>query len=289
MARQREKGITRFNVTTGLRSRLKFVRFQQRLQIEPFRAYGLLCLFWDFVAENRAMTGSIADVESWAIARHCEWSAAHDGSPELLIQALKFAAFVSDGVNYPEEPEGTVHDWFEHQPLAREVLRGRSRREGEEEPPTTSAIRPPNVRDEKPMPSEVISTEEHQLLKLEQRFGETIKAFENDWNLLAEKCGVKPVHLFVKGDTARTRRKNICRALVSGEFKPDVVIAEIPECPRLLGDNQIQFTVSFDWLFRKKEGIFNYVKVQDGEWRSKQRRSAEPGREKLHEWGKGKP
>jgi hypothetical protein len=129
MPRPKEHRISRFNVATDLVENLKFARFCQALGVCESRGFTLVVRLFNFVAANRAMTGSIAGIEPWIIARFCWWDSKDDGAPELLIAALKKAGYL--------EQDGTVHDWFEHQPLAADVMRKRLKEKGDSSEPST--------------------------------------------------------------------------------------------------------------------------------------------------------
>jgi len=125
MPRHKEHGISRFNVSSNLLNSHKFIAFHKELQkLEPNipeeSALGILVAFWCFVANNRAMNGSIDGIDPYIIAKQSRWTG-DNRNPDNLIQILKKVGLV--------EQNGQVHDWFDHQPLAKEVLRGRRRRE----------------------------------------------------------------------------------------------------------------------------------------------------------------
>lgn len=125
MPRNKEHGISRFNVNSNLRQNLKFIRLCKELKtIEPTipeeSILGILIAFWSFVANNRAMNGSIEGIDPWIVAKESLWTG-KNRTPESLITALQNSELI--------DQNGQIHDWFDHQPLAKEILRSRKRRE----------------------------------------------------------------------------------------------------------------------------------------------------------------
>lgn len=264
MPRPREISISRFNIATNFDTELKFDRLCFLLRMDKRMVGWYLVKFWNFVAKNRAMTGSISGVESWAIAKFIGWDIQNDGDADIFISALKKSGYVSDGRNYPEEPDGTVHDWFDHQPLAREILRARKNREEEPEHKTE--------------PKTKVESTKRPTYEVQ------MKSFQMEWNVLAQKFGFQSVDLFKKSESADKRREHFRKHFHSGELKPEELFKEIPQSKFLQGKSGDRaFKLSFDFLFqtRKSTGIRQYTLIQEGDYRDK--RKGEPDKQ-FEEW-----
>jgi hypothetical protein len=71
----------------------------------------------------------------------------------------------------------------------------------------------------------------------------------------------------------------------SGEFNPDDCLYRLSLSYLL--DSDIDWRPNFDWLFRKKKGVPNYITLQEGGFDARKDHAAKhSGRSKLGQWAK---
>lgn len=279
MPRQKEHGISRLNIAANLRQNLKFIRFCNELQVkEQPDGIGYLVSFWIFAANNCAMSGSIESIEPWIIAKEAGWTG-NEKTPDQFIAALKKSGLVDEN--------DQIHDWFEHQPLASEVLRNRARRQSQDitkESTVISEIRPEydqvisadkvkvskgNVTKEKKHRSPngdvagatlsrvdnyVDNVDNSTQSQKKQELKQKATTFAIQFNQLTKKFPAIPP---VKVPLINKYMKKLIIRLQEPNFNPDTILKAIPHSKWATGTDSGR-GVNFDWIIRNEE---NYLKL----------------------------
>ena len=113
--RPRVENIFRFNLATDLTMNKKFIAFRIALGVDERTAWMLMARFFNYIAQNSAISATIKDDNSTIIADFCWFD--KNRNPDDLIAALRSAGIV--------EKDDSVHDWIANQPFAAKILRER--------------------------------------------------------------------------------------------------------------------------------------------------------------------
>ena len=292
MPRHKEQGISRFNVNAHLVESEKFQKFRLFLGISESQAYAILIRFWNCVATNRAMNGNIQDIEQKYLGHYC-WLSELQIDTELFIKALTKSGFLDEDLN--------IHDWFDHQPLAKEVLRNRNRRIETAESNEDSEIRPgynqditglkPGYDRNKTALSKVKESKgkrskgkerKSSLSSTPQKLNSmTSESFVEKYNKLSEELRLIPS---CRTPLAEHRKKKYT-VLIKKGYNPEEILQDLHDSTVGNGTKTGRAIPSIDWLFNST----NAEKLHD--WATKDRKNpkasgSQRGESDMEKWAK---